>query len=63
MADNKQQPESDLIPESAPQSPEPASSECEDDQDIEPERTAMLKLIDEQFNLKMKELFAQPVVN
>ena len=63
MADNKQQPESDLIPESAPQSPEPATSECDDDQDdqdIEPERTAMLKFIDEQFNLKMKELFAQP---
>ena len=45
MADNKQQPESDLIPESAPQSSEPAASECEvdqDDQDFEPERTAML---------------------
>ena len=62
MADNKQ-PESDLIPESAPQSAEPATSECDDDQDdqdIEPKRTAMLKFIDEQFNLKMKELFAQP---
>ena len=59
MADNKQQPESDLIPESAPQSPEPAS-ECEMVENIEPEKTAMLKFIDEQFNLKMKELFAQP---
>ena len=63
MADNKQKPESDLIPESAPQSPEPAASECDDDQDdqdIEPEGAAMLKFIDLQFNLKMKELFAQP---
>ena len=39
MADNKQQPESDLNSESGPQSPEPAASECEEDQDeqdIEP---------------------------
>ena len=56
MADNKQQPESDLISESSPQSPEPAASECEEDQDDQD----MLKFIDEQFNLKMKELFAQP---
>ena len=58
MADKKQQPESDLIPESPPQSPEP-ESECkddQDDQDMETERTAMLKFMDEQFNLKMKEL-------
>ena len=62
IADNKQQPDPDLIPESAPQSPEP-EPECkddQDDQDIEPERTAMLKFMDEHFNLKMKKLFAQP---
>ena len=71
MADNKQRTlESDQIPEPASQSPEQAS-ECEliehnytldpEDQDLtNQEKAAKLKIIDEQFNRKMKELFAQP---